>query len=988
MIIASINAFIYHSGCISFPSVLSKYGLNEELLADLVSHVQHLKETPIPWQLDRVPDIAFYKELHHFIKKWPETCSTTKSTIGRLYIAIDKNLQLKGCSPSHAYMFVERLMSAKKLSYGKDIEPLGEKDQLQNCTKAMEALTADYNKMKKELERTKENLRHTKCALEDVTNQMNAIQTTAMKQVSNLQTNFNSMMSENLKLIKEIESFQEKNSDLSEALSTVHKELAAVHDSTEKNATLCRTQCDGGTRYSPAIRKLYYCLLAEQISPAKIGSVIKTILKAFFPELDVEQLRLPKERCAGSMRLDELSTISMAHKAASLCQNVQAGKKLHLNTDGTTLQQKKLGGIAMNNMAVSVNELVDGTAESIINDVSKELQKLRETAHALRIPNANQINWTLFSSSTSDSASTQKKINKLIEEKKKADREKFGPESSDPVDFVENFCAMHLGCNLRKAFLNGIKKTEQDKEHTKANREHHSVDTFVHEFCKLFGHCGVPEYACGVLSFPDFLLLMAADLSKEPRLVSYYKVCSNVKLDRQVGSRYFVTAANAAKIVYLKEAALEFLKYTGKDNGNKLEREVYRKLEESSELIQLKADALMFFHVYADLVMLSKSKKLNKSAMDMNAHYLELQLFLKELSQYPETIMNENYKVFKSEPRLYEDDKDINHRLHTKSQPVHAQLFTPDELNDTVLYPLVAAGAAAMELKLCQYAGSQLPGGIYWNPDSSVKAILEQLSPSNDICESILGLNDYIKQAIPNMHQLAQSTLVQVKKNKVLQWLEEIPDDQQAKVLDLAFECREDVKRKRVKEEEVRSKHRRERMQQDHTRKEAIKYKEQKEKDRLSQLHLITSPRELDEAIIRINDKEQNSSKRKAKIFSLLREQINIRKKLLNQNIQIPFSHYKKQRPVYQIIKELSEFIAATPPCQDYLKDGKDLVGKRITHKFEVELEHSREDRWYDGTIIGYNPINKLYKISYDNEEGHCNFDLEQDFVRGDIRIL
>ena len=106
----------------------------------------------------------------------------------------------------------------------------------------------------------------------------------------------------------------------------------------------------------------------------------------------------------------------------------------------------------------------------------------------------------------------------------------------------------------------------------------------------------------------------------------------------------------------------------------------------------------------------------------MNAHYLELQLVLKELSQYLETIMNENYKVFKSEPQLYEDDKDINHRQHTKSQPVNSHLFTPDELNNSVLYSLVASGAAAMELKLCQYAGSQLPGGIYWNPDSSVKA--------------------------------------------------------------------------------------------------------------------------------------------------------------------------------------------------------------------------------------------------------------------------
>jgi len=55
-----------------------------------------------------------------------------------------------------------------------------------------------------------------------------------------------------------------------------------------------------------------------------------------------------------------------------------------------------------------------------------------------------------------------------------------------------------------------------DKEHTNTNREHHSVDTLVHEFCKLFGHCGVPEYACGVLSFPDFLSLMVADQSLDP----------------------------------------------------------------------------------------------------------------------------------------------------------------------------------------------------------------------------------------------------------------------------------------------------------------------------------------------------------------------------------------------------------------------------------------------------------------------------------------
>ena len=51
-----------------------------------------------------------------------------------------------------------------------------------------------------------------------------------------------------------------------------------------------------------------------------------------------------------------------------------------------------------------------------------------------------------------------------------------------------------------------------------------------------------------------------------------------VTLERQVGNRYFVSAANATKSIYLKEAAVQFLIYTGKDTGNKLEKDVFAKL--------------------------------------------------------------------------------------------------------------------------------------------------------------------------------------------------------------------------------------------------------------------------------------------------------------------------------------------------------------------------------------------------------------------------
>ena len=72
--------------------------------------------------------------------------------------------------------------------------------------------------------------------------------------------------------------------------------------------------------------------------------------------------------------------------------------------------------------------------------------------------------------------------------------------------------------------------------------------------------------------------------------------------------------------------AISFLKYTGRDSGNKLERVIFKKLQDPEELCNLKADGLMFYHIYADLVTLAKSTELKKSAFDMNHHFFEIQL--------------------------------------------------------------------------------------------------------------------------------------------------------------------------------------------------------------------------------------------------------------------------------------------------------------------------------------------------------------------------
>ena len=75
------------------------------------------------------------------------------------------------------------------------------------------------------------------------------------------------------------------------------------------------------------------------------------------------------------------------------------------------------------------------------------------------------------------------------------------------MELAENFCYMHLGVNLRKAFFDGVKTCTAGKQHS-------TCDVLVHEFCKLLGkhggRHGAPEYARGAEAFPDFLQLMSS----------------------------------------------------------------------------------------------------------------------------------------------------------------------------------------------------------------------------------------------------------------------------------------------------------------------------------------------------------------------------------------------------------------------------------------------------------------------------------------------
>lgn len=943
----------------SYPDILTSYGLTKELLLSSMSEIEAGNATV--WSLSsKIPTIGFYRALHCYLK---QNFRSTKTVIGKLYCSIDSHLKEKGGRPDNIHQFVERIVSSQchseELMKYDNQQAKSMSKQLSKCSEQLEILNLECTELKSNYEKAKGQLRSTKTALRDITNQ-NSILVQRLKssreKISQLKYDNTLLKEENTNLQVDLLDLTDSNSDNSQTEPT----LQATVGSSKK--------------YTPEIRKLYYNLLADQVPVSKINDIIRHILRCFNPTENIDELQLPKRSCAAYMRKEELKTICDAHKATVISELTSKSKQLHLNTDGTTKNQKKIGGVVANNFVLGVNELQDGSAASAIDDISREFEKLRYAASMLGLPNPNSINWTLVVSSTSDSAATQKCMNKLIEDCRQSDEEKFGPATIQTIDVIETFCSMHLGVNLRKAFLNGLVDTNDDSE-----RRFHRVDTLVHEFCKLFGKSGVPEYCSGVVSFPDFLEIHSAS-------DNYYGNCLKLRLHRQVGSRYFVSAANACKILYLRHAAIEYLKFTGKDAGNKLERELLLKLQDTVELSHLKADSLMYYHIYGDLFMLSKSKELGLSVFSMNEHYLELCTYLSEVTRDPDIVFEQHYHVFSSEERIYEASSKVNHRL--KSPFVYDALFKEVEIDTSYLCTLLVKGATSMKEKLCSYAADQLPGGRYWNPEKEVKDVLCQLQPSNDVCESILGLNDYLTTALPNLHQMSRSNLVHLKKNKTIKWLSELPGEKQASVIDMAVKNRREVRQAYVEEQSARAEHRKEKMIKEHTKREANKKKLYEEKQKLCQLHLITHSQELEEEMLKIDMRDISATKKRSLKIGILKTQVQIRKKVLGQSVPITFTSNRKQRPVAVILQELCDFIAHTDlPAEfiPFLEQPFTLVGKQIKQRFQDESESCA---WYVGTVTDYRVSDKTYSIEYDGEEEVCYFDLTIDFLNGDIIIL
>ena len=97
-----------------------------------------------------------------------------------------------------------------------------------------------------------------------------------------------------------------------------------------------------------------------------------------------------------------------------------------------------------------------------------------------------------------------------------------------------------------------------------------------------------------------------------------------------------------------------------------------------------------------------------------------------------------------------------------------------------------------------------------------------------------------------------------------MEWLDKLPGEQQLEVLDLAVESRKLVREECKEMEKETTKKRLQNLKQAHIRREALKQKAELEKERLSNVHLVTSSEELHEGLANIDRQTATASQKKS----------------------------------------------------------------------------------------------------------------------------
>ena len=227
-----------------------------------------------------------------------------------------------------------------------------------------------------------------------------------------------------------------------------------------------------------------------------------------------------------------------------------------------------------------------------------------------------------------------------------------------------------------------------------------------------------------------------------------------------------------------------------------------------------------------------------------------------------------------------------------------------------------------------------------------------------------------------------------MKKNQTMKWYDRLSQEEQEHIATLAVKGRTEVAQRYKREQTQLAHQRMERMLRDKKESDLKEKKTAAEREKLSRIRVISSVPELEQALLSVDEVPITEKAKDARKRKLIKEQVDVRNKYL-QHVRIPSSHKGKQRPLPELIHELSEVIttctstASGTETSEAITDPYFLVGRHIMHKFM----YAGEETWFSGHVMSYSCSSNVHEVTYDGEDEPCFFDLMEDLDLGDLDL-
>ena len=239
---------------------------------------------------------------------------------------------------------------------------------------------------------------------------------------------------------------------------------------------------------------------------------------------------------------------------------------------------------------------------------------------------------------------------------------------------------------------------------------------------------------------------------------------------------------------------------------------------------------------------------------------------------------------------------------------------------------------------------------------------------------------------MPSVSQLTKRNLIEVKKNKSLEWLESVPTKKQEATIKMALRKRKEVRiteKKHIVDIQNARQSAMLRGIQNQQKKDETIAKLIKD---MVQMLVITNIEQLDRIFTAIeNDTQLKTTQKTDKKKKVIKAQVNLRKVLFQQSISLFFSNKGKPIPKAELVDKFKRIIHDHPLEVKQQALGS-LVGKKIEHRFFVK--ERKEDVWFKGIVLEYDEDNDIYEVQYENEDEQCHFALEMDYAVGDLRVI